>query len=757
MGSRHVRPEVVEECPFDRLQRERRLQREGRLFGPKPAPGFLQSTWNPLSRNGPLARMVERVPGFNNAMQVVHLIARDEEALQRARRRNPLSSGGYVWRGAECVPLLNNMVQHVHAVRGNSQDLERAKSRNPLGHNGYMTRLGEHIPGLADTICCIHRFRGLETEAERARAFSLQRMVGRRGAITKLAELLPGTHLVAAALAELKGDREEAIRALNLIRQWKDVATADGALARFAELVPGLDIIQFGLMANAGQYAYAVRAICKTRWVAITAGSSALVIESGRSRDWVVAEVESDLRIEPKAPSLAGGLLDLFIHLLHFDGHGRERWGRNQPGPYRRRRPSWNAIQDKKLFRANEELRAILEHVTESAPDYVRYLVELTNWSVYEWQAPTRFSNRIMWMLYVLFPPMRYQPSPSKAPSAIFAEAFQASLSEVAAHHGPMPLSPDEFSIPLRKRNEADWQEGVPEAAAAVSCLSGVGCLCCGLHLFGFGACLAGTATALSAAKRTLKQNLIPWLNKSNAAVWRWMSDPVRPLLEQQAEEPDQDCRFEASRKLRGSMSGNSFFSILSSCDSCEEGEESVPVAEGIVFDWSKEVMQELRASEKLRDYFMSEFLSVWRPLNWCHPAVWILQLFERQLRCFMHDALDGQTVPLVIPIPLQAGKYEGSQVWLPEIRVMLVLWCAFSDKRYISRVTVAMVDGTIDQIANSLKAQLMPDDLRDADPRLAGFTQPIDANFNIALKWTASDKLRIEMNDLHVKLHLPN
>lgn len=163
-----------------------------------------------------------------------------------------------------------------------------------------------------------------------------------------------------------------------------------------------------------------------------------------------------------------------------------------------------------------------------------------------------------------------------------------------------------------------------------------------------------------------------------------------------------------------------------------------------------------MRCAEKLRDYVFLELLRPTRLMNWLHPSFWALRFFERHLRRFMNDALDGQTVPLVIPIPLPAGMYEGIETWLPEIRVMLVLWLRFTDHRYITRVQVALVDGMLDQIINVALSQCLPKDLRLLDPRLAGFTEPIDLTFQVALNWVRHNRLRIELNDLRVKLHLP-
>ena len=116
------------------------------------------------------------------------------------------------------IPL-SQVMQTLHRATGRSEEFRRARRKNPLGANGYITKFGEHIPGLADTICCIHKFRGLDAEAERARAFSLHRMVGRKGAITQLAQLLPGQAPGTGALKSCPGCLRERVSPLPLRNQ----------------------------------------------------------------------------------------------------------------------------------------------------------------------------------------------------------------------------------------------------------------------------------------------------------------------------------------------------------------------------------------------------------------------------------------------------------------------------------------------------------------------------------------------------------
>ncbi|CAJ1340523.1 unnamed protein product, partial [Effrenium voratum] len=488
-------------------------------------------------RSNLLCRAAERFPVLNNFMQALHNFTGDEESLQRARKVNPLRGSGRLARGAEHVPFLNNVMQTLHRASGKQEDLRRARRKNPLGANGYITKLGEHIPGLADTICCIHKFRGLDAEAERARAFSLHRMVGRQGAITQLAQLLPGTNLIAALLAEAKGDRKEAVKALNLLESWRDVAGADGALARVAELLPGVDIISFGLMVNHGHFAHAVRAVCKTRWVEVTAQSLCITLSTGCVEDWVVISVDSDMCLQPRATSLAGGLLDVCIHLLDFDYHGNRRWvtaGLEEELPStctrKKRRGLRRAFDNVKIMKANQALHGLLDYLFLCSPALVGYLVELTNWAVYDWIPTSVTSRRVLQGFYIMLPPMVLEALPTSTSTAI-SRAVQNSLPGVTVTHGQMPVNPSNFKIPEREMESTliDW---LPEVCTGASCLS-LSCMAAGVqHLLPV-ACLSGCLAGVSLLRRRLRSNLARWLNESNEGAWQWMAAPVRPLAVQ--------------------------------------------------------------------------------------------------------------------------------------------------------------------------------------------------------------------------------
>jgi len=740
---------------------------------------------NPLASNGYITRGAEHVPLVNNVVQGLHSMANHQDSLERARDHNPLASCGYITRGAERLPLVNNLMQGLHKAGGKTEDLERARDRNPLGKNGSIVKGLEHIPLVADGIHCIHKFRGDTTEAERARAFSLQRMISKQGAITKLAELVPGLNLVPAAINELSGDRVEARKALCIVQHWKEVAGADGALAKVAECIPGCDVIAFGLMLNDGHFASALRAICKTRWVEISSNRISILLRLDRVKDWTVLDIESNIEIQPKAASLAGGLLDLGIHLFDFNRHGKRRWWRrgmiSEKDQYHAIGHIPQKSQGVKVAKANEALREGIGALTDQVPAMVGFLIELTNWAKNEWEPSTRTSKYIMSTCYVLFPDMPYSPPPSLTGSAKLAEAIRDSLVDVTAFHRPIPLGPNVYSIPPRLHHE-EKKCGAAEAAAAVSCMSFVSCLA-GFHSCAPVACLAGCAAAVGFAHWKVKQKLSSWINSSNAAMWEWMSASVEPLVQNVAfmgnpKDPEDPPWIPASslttKNNASSKKGKSHprqrdvgkripasapvdqrgVSDLTGSSSIGNQETTTPM--GIVFHWPAELIERLDAANHIRSYVRDEFLNLplSSPRQWLHPMCWVLQFFELQLRRFLNDALDGRTVPVIIPIPLPAGVYNG--IWLPDLRIMLILWFRFTDQRYVTEVAVAIVDGMLEQMINVIKSQLLPEDLRELDPRLNDFTEPIKLTVDFASKWIQDNQIRIDLNGVHTTLHLP-
>eukprot|EP00438_Fugacium_kawagutii_P011525 Skav230133 [mRNA] locus=scaffold1301:49487:50927:+ [translate_table: standard] len=135
-----------------------------------------------LVSDGVLARFGEHIPLVSSALQFFHELSGNQEALERARKSDPLGRDGFLVHAAEHVPLMNSIMQTVYQVGEDEESLQRARERNPIGSD--------------------------DVAAERARGYSLQRLFSRDGAVTRVAELLPGSNLLAAVMHKMNGDTE---------------------------------------------------------------------------------------------------------------------------------------------------------------------------------------------------------------------------------------------------------------------------------------------------------------------------------------------------------------------------------------------------------------------------------------------------------------------------------------------------------------------------------------------------------------------
>eukprot|EP00439_Symbiodinium_sp_Y106_P031742 s6088_g3.t2 len=197
---------------------------------------------------------------------------------------------------------------------------------NPLGPNGFLIKAGEHLPLVADGLRCYHKFKGQIEAEERARAFSLQRYLAKDGALVKVAELLPGSNLIASAMLDLRGHHQEAQEALNLLKNWRQCGSPDGPLAKVAEMLPGVDVIAFGIHVQSGNFAQALRSISKTRWTTITGESIVLTMMAETLHDWTITDLEVvKLDIDPVASFMYGGLLDVVTLLIEVNSQGQQR------------------------------------------------------------------------------------------------------------------------------------------------------------------------------------------------------------------------------------------------------------------------------------------------------------------------------------------------------------------------------------------------------------------------------------------------
>lgn len=164
----------------------------------------------------------------------------------------------------------------------------------------------------------------------------------------------------------------------------------------------------------------------------------------------------------------------------------------------------------------------------------------------------------------------------------------------------------------------------------------------------------------------------------------------------------------------------------------------------GIVFEWLPEQVESWPA----RAYILRE----WYRYHWLGWFVWFFE--APLLRRFVSRAIPGTSIELAIPIPVPAASTN--YLWLPDIRVLLIIELNFSDHRWLRSIKAAMIDGMAEQILHCVRRQLLPKDLRELDPKLQDFSQPIELDFELALNWLAQNKLQVELHDLQTTLHLP-
>ena len=177
-------------------------------FEPEMYENFGEDTDNLVSSDGALARFGEHIPLVSSGIQLLHELAGNQEALERARKSDPLGRDGILVHSLEYVPVINSIMQTVHQAGEDDESLQRARERDPIGRHGYVTKALEHIPLVSDGIVAIHRHSGDDVAAERARGYSLQKLFGPDGAVTRAAELVPGLNFLPAGFHWMNGDRE---------------------------------------------------------------------------------------------------------------------------------------------------------------------------------------------------------------------------------------------------------------------------------------------------------------------------------------------------------------------------------------------------------------------------------------------------------------------------------------------------------------------------------------------------------------------
>ncbi|CAJ1402478.1 unnamed protein product [Effrenium voratum] len=570
----------------------------------------------------------------------------------------------------------------------------QVRREHPLGANSFLAKAGEHMPLIADGLVCLHKYRGQTEAEERARAFSLQKHLSKDGALVKLAELLPGSNLIASAVLDLQGHHKEAQECLDLLQNWRNFGSADGALTKVAEMLPGVDVIAFGVHVNAGNFAHALRSIAKTRWTDVT-GDATITFDLRSLAELAIKDLQvSNCEVLPVASFMYGGLLDMAINLIEVNSIGqsrsRFRWRRVkrvEAASSKRRNPmSW--AKDRLVASCNDTLSGLQDTVLEMVPHMVECGVTVAN-------RVLRRRRRESWLYWLMLPKALPKPPPQ------LDEELQLSILRITAAH--------RTAAPPQPVGAAAIRPGRLDCAAACTL-----CLGCGLHSAGL-ACLSGCFLGAAELGRCLRRRFAPILNRWNAQAW---SNATK--------EPN-----EVFRRRSSESSAEPLRLRLPLCVVAElEGEQ----AERVVASLCDYVWKEVPLAKLLGRTGLS------------------------QLTGLLASCVGCPVVPVVVDLEVSEGLYSvgGETLWLPSFPLALILKCHLERRPFVSSVQVAVTDEIVDQILDVVQTELRSLDLRALDPRLAGFVEPINLQLQAMLSWPHATTLRLDLQGIKVHLRLP-
>jgi len=648
---------------------------------------------DPLAAPDDLHSPQEQVP--------LSLQCSDNEDIMVNAWSSSFGTDGIFTQIGEHIPLLNQGIQEIHKKRGEMGAYMRARERNPVGADGVVTQACEHIPLVCDGIEALHRINGQHSAAERASARSLPRLLSKDGALTKVAELIPGTNIVAAMMHEMNGNHDEAVRALSIFDNWTQVGEPDGPLAKLAELFPGMDVVAFALHVTNKQYAQALRSITKTTWVNLRVSSVTIKMSGRQVWDFSVSQSKiKKLEVEPKAISMILGINDLFTKFLELDARGNVRpksLQRESPSSRKQREEDLAivGVETEELLSnwVNDILRYLIRRMKEDMPEYVNWTMDAVN----EYTFPRW---RQTWRYYILLRPTMKRPSPA------FSKALQEAFARASIRHLPLDAAADRVVLPplrfsLRRR--------VCRAAVAGGALGAASY--CGAKAAAL-TCFGGVMMAAASLCNYATRRLYGHFNASNTECWEGAA-------------------------LR--------------CDDAERLKIGNAESHGLILD-----MDEADAAllvQLVRDHIVSNIRCG------CLAAPLLRMMLPRLKAMFRRWGTEWQTVPFVMDVETGDLDLE-TQTWpdglkLPSLRIAILCDLNIVGTE-ASQVQVVIPDGLLDQFAQRTRQQMEEIDLRTQDPRLAGFTEPLNLLFDLSLEWTELNELALELRNLRSTLYLP-
>lgn len=670
-----------------------------------------------LSSQG-LFAVLEHVPLVSSGLQVMHGYFGNESALQRARQADPIGPNGFITHAAEHVPIVNSVVQAVYKAGDDSEALERARSRDPIGSHGYLTKVFEHIPLVSDGMVAIHKYHGEDLAAERARGYSLAKLLSKDGAITRVAELVPGSNLVAVLGHYMNGDKERAARAMNLVDSWSSLDDPNSGLWQVAELFPGADAVAFAVHLQSGHYAQALRSVTKTSYVNVMITEMTFFIHCPAASETCCCEVEiHEVDVLPRQLSLVVGLSDLVTNFLREDweGHLRDIRDPEALAPA----PQMTAMDlSKELVKAvvDDFVALKIHYLISNVPTYLDWLVEYLSTDL----LPRYRQESLSWRALA--------PGKLPTPSEEEKEEVRQTCPTLTVRHRPLD-APDPIRLKPRPLSGACGCLSLTAVAAA-----------CGLGTkVGAAACLGAAAAGAADLARSAVRYAVGCVSADNAR--RWRTAVVEPQPDFGATSPGA-CASQSS-----SPAGS---------DPPSQPIDAPPAeSSGVVLEIPRGEVD--RLNPFACDYVRRSMF----PSSATSSLCACLEPFTRKwLISTVSEAVESP-VPLVLEVdldpwqvPLEGYNFD---LQMPSMRFALVVHVDISDKRArFVRAFCAFPTELIDNIARCLQDQIRQWDVREMDPRFDGFTQPAHVDLELQASWGAPSLLRLTARNLSCRLDLP-
>eukprot|EP00435_Cladocopium_sp_Y103_P046149 s2722_g13.t1 len=274
----------------------------------------------------------------------------------------------------------------------------------------------------------------------------------------------------------------------------------------------------------------------------------------------------------------------------------------------------------------------------------------------------------------------------------------------------------------------------------------------CGLAKVGAGACAAGCVAGVAQLGHSVVRTVIDSIGHGNAR--RWQSAVVAP---QPAQTPS------AASSGGGLSTSDSGTQPKESPKETPTGKGSDDTAEctgttlaghGVVLELPSEAVE--RLSPYLCDYLLravtsNQKSSWWRALRRLLGRRWLLSA--------VHSAIKDP-LPLVLALDLDPWEVEldgySFNLQMPSMRFAVVLQVEVSSIGCsFVRAFAAFPDELVENLIRCLQEQMQGWDLREMDPRFAGFTQPARVAFDLEVDWPSSSEIRFMAKKLNSRLDL--